>query len=232
MEDHGMERLLHRLGYAMEWMRDEVRGAARFADEPVTNVRETLGELVDELGDAGDGGVPGLARAALPMAATAIGGWLAGRVLQPRRVHVPRAVLAGLIGTVVYDLVTRLDDQLSGRRFDTVRPLGEAITGNEELQGVAGWTAHYAAGIGLAIVYARFVYGRLPAPGIVQGAAFGAADAVTVQWGGVLPLLSRLVPDAKLPGGYAGLAANPELSARSLARHLAFGAALGTVYRS
>lgn len=229
-----MQRWLHGMGYALEWMRDEIQGAARFAADAAepADLRETFAELVEELREAPERpSARGLADAALPLAASAAGGWLASRLLRPREVHLPRAVVAGLVGTLLYDLVAQLDRRVSGREFDTIRPLGEALTDREELQGIAGWTAHYAAGVGLAVVYGRFVYGRIPAPALVQGSLFGAIDAFALQWGGVLPLLSRVVPDAGLPSGLASLGSDPELTARSLARHLAYGAALGAIYR-
>jgi hypothetical protein len=254
-----MERWLHRLGYAFEWMRDEIRGAAGLADpyddefgeyddehdsghegefdegfarRPDGGVRDSLADLVDGFGETmHPGDAQGMLRSALPLAASALGGWAVTKLLRPQAVNLPRAVLAGAIGTLLYDVVTLVDQRISGRSFDTVRPLGKALTDQEDLQSIAGWTAHYAGGIGLALVYARFVHGRLPGPALLQGAAFGAADALTVQWGGVLPLLNRLTPDAKLPAGYRGLASHPELSARSIARHALYGAALGALYR-
>jgi hypothetical protein len=228
-----MQDWLHRLGYAFEWMRDEVQGAARFAAEAAepANLRETISELAEEVREApGDGDIRGLAGGALPLAATAVGGWLASRLLRPGEVRVARAVVAGVAGTLAHDVVARIGARAAGREYSAARPLGAAITDREELQDVAGWAAHYAAGIGLAIVYGRYLHGRIPAPGAVQGALFGAADAVTVRWGGVLPLLGRLLPDAALPGGYASLADDDGLSAQSLARHVAFGAVVGAIY--
>lgn len=219
-----MERWLERLGYAVQYVSNTVLAATG----------DAAGEIVEEAGDAADDlGIHAAAPlgGAAGMVASAAGGWLATRLLGAREISLGRAVLAGVIGTVLYDAVSATDQRLSERKFDTIPPIGEAVTDDEDLQRWIGWAAHYAAGVGLAILYARHLYGRLPLPPVAQGAAFGLLDAATLSWGGIYPLLNRAIPGIELPPGYAGLATDPELTARSALRHLAFGVSVGLVYR-
>lgn len=227
----GVHEWIYRLGSAVERLRDVVeRAADQSADGPHRGraaLDEELDPFVDDRSaDSEPELIPGMPAAAAGLAALA-----AARLLQPREVNWTRAIAAGLIGTLVYDVVMQVDQRLLGRKFDTIAPLGAAVTENEALQPAAAYAAHYTAGVGLALLYARYVYGRAPVPGVLQGMAFGAADAVALNWGGLVPVLARAVPTAELPPSFSALAASSTLSAQSLARHLAYGAALGLVYR-
>lgn len=229
---------LERIGYTAQWISDAAQSmteaTAGMVPEPEHWDEIDGEEIADALGGLDDWDEDPDADAALSgsaaMLATGASAWLANRLLQPRKVNWPRAVLAGVVGTLLYDVGMLIDQRVTGRRFDTIGPLGAAISDDPEVQQWAGWVAHYAAGIGLSVFYARYVYGRVPLPGAVQGAAFGAADAALLQWGGLLPVLSQAAPHVRLPAGYAGLAHEPELGAQSLFRHLAYGVGVGMVY--
>lgn len=219
-----MDQWLERLGFAAQWLVDTARSAAEAAGEGA-------GDLAQDAEDAMEDGLDALPFSASPaMLAGAAAPWLASRLLHPAEVRWRRAVVAGVVGTLLYDATMLLDQRLTGRKFDTIQPLGEALTDNPDLQPWAGWVAHYAAGVGLAVFYARYAHERLPGPSVARGAVFGVLDAVTLTWGGVLPLLSRFAPGARIPPGYAGLAYSPTLTAQSLLRHTAYGIGLGLVY--
>lgn len=219
-----MERWLERLGYAVQHVTNTVLAATGEAAETMA---EGAGEVADEL-ELDEAAPLGGAAGVL---ASAAGGWLATRMLGARDISLGRAVLAGVIGTVLYDAVSATDRRLAERKFDTIPPIGEAMTDDEDLQRWIDWAAHYAAGVGLAILYAKYVYGRLPLHPVAQGAAFGLVDAAAVSYGGIYPLLNRAVPGIALPPGYTGLATDPDLTARSALRHLAYGVGLGLVYQ-
>lgn len=229
-----MDRWMERLGYVVQIATDALAAAAGTAADQGAELAEDFADEIPD-GDALEEALGGLADG-LPVsglagvAATAAAGWLGSRVLGAREVRWGRAVLAGVIGTMLYDIMMLADQRLLQRNFDTIRPLGEALTDNEELQPWLAWAAHYAAGVGLAVVYARYLRGRLPGPPVAQGVAFGLLDAATLAWGGVYPLLSRAVPGVRIPPGYAGLAHAPTPGAQSLLRHAAYGAGVGMVY--
>lgn len=219
-----MDRWLERLGFAAQWMVETARSAAVAASE-------SAGDLADEAEEAVESGLEGLP---FELSPALLGGlaipWLAGRVFRPAEVSWPRAVAAGVAGTLLYDAVMVLDQRVSGRKFDTISPLGEALTDDPDLQPWAGWVAHYAAGVGLAALYARYLDERLPGPAVARGALFGVMDAATLAWGGLLPLLARAVPGVPVPPRYAGLAHTPTMTAQSLLRHTAYGIGVGLVY--
>lgn len=226
-----MERWLQRLGYAAQWLGDTLQTAAHAA-------AEQTGELAEDLTDAVRDGaeemeeharsLPDLGEAGGLLAATA-GGWLATRLLAEQEVRWGRAVFAGVIGTLVYDATMLLDQRLLGRNFDTIRPLGAAFSDDPDTQRWAGWAAHYAAGVGLALFYARYL-SRLPGPPALKGAAFGLADVATLTWGGLYPLLNQVAPHIRVPPGYAGLAHAPAFTAQSALRHVAYGAGMASAY--
>lgn len=220
-----LERWLHRLGYASAWIEDMLAAAREAAQEHAHQAAELVGKWTDELGDEIE--EHDLEASAGSTAATAAAGMIAAQLLRPRPVNWPRAVLAGTIGTLLYDAETIVESRLAARKFGTT-PAGRSAEWDDALPGIV---ARYAAGIGMASFYARYLYGRLPGPPLVQGLTFGALESAARGWGGALTLLSRLSPEVRLPSGYTAIARGTETPLQALRRHLAFGIGLGMVYR-
>lgn len=218
-----MEHWLSRIGYGLEWLGGSLRQAVESAADTLAHGAEEVEDAITPDGDASP------LQAAAALLSGGAGAWIAGRFLRPAEVAWSRAVLAGVIGTLLYDATMAVDQRVLGRKFDTILPLGEAVTDDPDLQPWVAWTAHYAAGVGLALFYARFLHERIPGPRVVRGAAFGIVDAATLQWGGLLPLLAHTT-SVPLPTGYRGLAAAPEFTIQSLLRHAAYGIGVGLVY--
>jgi hypothetical protein len=217
-----MDRWLYRLGYILEWVNDSARSAA----ETLAEEAAPLAGAVDDRLDLDDLGVEAPALALGNLAAA----WAAARFLPAGEVNWRRAALAGVAGTLLYDLAMTIDERLLEGRADTIGPLGAALTDDPEMQRWAGWAVHYAAGVGLAAFYARYLYHRIPGPPVARGAAFGLLDGATGTWGGLLPLLGRVAPDlAATP--FSSLAHPGRPTARTLARSLAYGIGVGLVYR-
>lgn len=229
VEKTGLNDLLYKAGFWAERLANITAAASGQAAEAAEDAADEMDDAEDDVFDAlGEHAPEGLTAFAGTLAA----GWIAKRLLEPREVNWPRAVLAGIVGTLLYDLEMAVDQRLFGRKFGTIQPLGEAVADDEETAAVLGYAGHYAAGVGLAALYARYLYGRLPGTPLTQGAFFGALDAATLNWGGVMPMLSRVSPAVKLPLGYAGLSRDPEITAQTLLRHLAYGVGVGLVYRA
>jgi hypothetical protein len=214
-----MERWLERLGYASQWVADTLREAS-------AGVQERGEQLRDEA----DEQLPALSPQLLATAAGAAGTLLASRLLRAERVHWPRAVAAGVVGTLLYDAVAAVDQRLLGRKLDATSEAASHLTDDPEAQRWAAVAARYAAGVGLAVFYARYVHHRVPGPPALRGALFGGLDATTLKWGGLMPLLSRAMPEADLPAGLSALSDDPALGASTLARHVAWGVGVGAVY--
>lgn len=225
-----MDRWLERIGYAAQWLSDTARAAAATASESAAHFAGGASDLADGVEEAAGDAMEELPMAAPALLASTAGAWMAARLLRPEEVRWSRAILAGIVGTLLYDAEMLLDQRVLGRKFDTIGPLGEALTDDPSLQRWAGWAAHYAAGVGLAVVYARYLHHRLPGPVPLRGAAFGVLDATTLAWGGLLPVLSRVVPDVPIPPGYAGLAHARAITAQSLLRHTAYGVGVAVTY--
>src|SRR3972149_9238031 len=113
-----------------------------------------------------------------------------------------RAVLAGLVGTVVFDLIGFL---MTGQWWDIPALLGDKLG-----LGIGGGVvAHYANGVILAVIYA----GAAPllwGPPWIRALTYITAETVFGVWLFMLPLLGL---------GVAGLAASPLLPVITLARH-------------
>jgi hypothetical protein len=127
----------------------------------------------------------------------------------------------------LYDAETVVESRVRLRKFGTSKGEASPLQG-----GVRVHFARYAAGIGMAGFYARYLYGRLPGPPLVQGMTYAMLEFGTQRWGGPGALLQRVAPELRIAPGYTAPAAitGEPLHSRAL-RHVAFGLALGLVYR-
>jgi hypothetical protein len=222
-----MERLFERLGYASQWLSDTLQERMSAAAESGEDLRGEAADLLDDAGDRlPDEVPPEMIRAA----AGAAGAWVAARYLRRERIRWSRAVIAGVAGTLLYDLLERVDRRRSGAMPRDPQELRDLLT--DEVRST-DWTevgARYGAGVALAIFYAGYLHRRLPGPAPLRGAIFGALDAAALQWGGILPLLQHLHPDLELPAGIGALSGTGATDPLATARHVAFGTAVATVY--
>ncbi len=115
------------------------------------------------------------------------------------------AILAGIIGTILFDLVGLL---LTGNWWDIPGILG-AKTGLGLAYGVGG---HYGNGILLAILFAG-LEPSLWGPKWLRPIIFVTAEMIALVWLFMLPLLGA---------GVAGLDASPMMPLITFLRHLAY----------
>jgi hypothetical protein len=137
-------------------------------------------------------------------------GWLISRLIRPRPVNWPRAVLAGVAGTALAEIM----DSLSQRGTDRPALFPPSV---EDLP-------RYAAGVATAAAYAAQIYPRLPGSPLTRGLIFGTVEATVADSGGALGLLQRVAPQLRLPLGSLATYSIPQ---RSAAASLAFGLGLG-----
>jgi hypothetical protein len=212
MED-AFERLVHRLGYLAARAGDMAREVTAHAGDLEEDVEERLGSLdAEDITRVGAWG------------AGAVGSLVMARLLRPRSIDWQRAALAGVLATVAYDAVAWIDERLGARESGSEMP---ERSGREQLTRLV---ARYGAGVGLAMVYAKFIHGRIPGPRVLGGVAFGVADGAAGAAGGLLPLAHRLSPSVPLPFEARGLTPAAQVTLRTLVRHAVFGATLGAVY--
>jgi len=115
------------------------------------------------------------------------------------------AILAGIIGTILFDLVGLL---LTGNWWDIPGLLG-AKTGLGLAYGIGG---HYGNGILLSILYAGLAP-SLWGPKWLRPIIFVTAEMIALVWLFMLPLLGA---------GVAGLDASPMMPVITFLRHLAY----------
>lgn len=120
-----------------------------------------------------------------------------------------KSILAGLIGTVLFDLLGLI---LTGEWWDLPTLLGTKL-GVGLVGGVFG---HYTNGAAIAVIYAA-MRPSLFGPNWFRGVSFITAQTVLGVWLFMFPLLGA---------GIAGFEANPLLPAISLSRHLLYAVPL------
>lgn len=148
-------------------------------------------------------------------ALAAAGAWLLSRFLRPHEVSWTRVVFAGIAATALADLVGRTEERSSetdGLPF---------ARDPEELM------ARFGAGVAIAAGYAALLYPRLPGPPLLKGLGFGALEILAAPRGGLMAMAAA-APGVKFP--LQALAVPVDEDAGPLS-HLAFGLALGMLYR-
>jgi len=115
------------------------------------------------------------------------------------------AILAGILGTLLFDLVGLL---ITGTWWDIPGILG-AKTGLGLAYGVAG---HYSNGVLLAILFAG-IAPSLWGPKWLRPLLFVVGETVTLVWLFMLPLLGA---------GVAGIDMDPMMPIITLVRHLVY----------
>lgn len=202
-----------RLGEAIGGIEAQVRGAAAHDSEPFT---------ADDPG-AAPRGAPGaeppmseqdVSEAARRAAMTAGAAWLASRLLRPKPIRWPRVIVAGAVASLLADLVGRYQDDA---------PAGEL----SYAENPAELFGRVSAGIAIAAGYASIVYPRLPGSPLLRGLAFGALEIAAAPRGGLVRLAAQ-APGVRFPLQTMALPVDEDASP---AAHLAFGLALGLLYR-
>lgn len=122
-----------------------------------------------------------------------------------KTIHWKNAILAGILGTILFDLAGLL---LTGNWWDIPGTLG-AKTGLGLAYGVIG---HYSNGVLLAILFAG-IAPSLWGPKWLRPIIFVTGEMIALVWLFMLPLLGA---------GVAGLDASPMMPVITFLRHLAY----------
>ena len=133
-----------------------------------------------------------------------------------------RLVIAGLVGTLAFYIVSFIDMEITGIPLDISVVLGQLVLGESESATIIGNIFHMANGIGLTLFFGyvfmpisrKILKGRIWLHGII----FGVIVTTTTVWFGMLPALGA---------GIAGLNIAPEVPAMTMSRHLVFGVVIG-----
>ena len=145
-----------------------------------------------------------------------------------------KAVLAGILGAIVWEAALRLLALAGLPLFDVVRALGTLAfaNGSAAQWWPVGMAAHAAVGAIWAITYAYFFWARFDWPPALQGLAFAALPAALATMVVVpqfeLMHLEQEVVKLDWPMLLAGL--EPRVLAGVLIGHLIFGLTVGALY--
>jgi hypothetical protein len=96
-------------------------------------------------------------------------------VMQP---SITRVLAAGVLGTLVMTVVGVYVAPLMG-----MPPMNPADLLASQMGGVEvlGWIGHLMIGVVVAVIFAKLLFGRLPGPGVLQGALFSIAPWLMAQ---------------------------------------------------
>jgi len=152
-----------------------------------------------------------------------------------RRVAFGKAIVAGAIGALAWEVAARVLIILGIPLFDLVRTLGTMVLGDVTvwLWWPMGMALHATVGAIWAVFYAYFFWSTFDWPPSLQGLAFSLGPA-TLAGLVMVPQMSfmhRLIIEGKLPptgvfavklgwGGPAGI----------ILGHLVYGAVMGSLY--
>jgi len=137
-------------------------------------------------------------------------------------VAVVRAVGAGVVGTGMMTALWLVEPSIGlpkiavGHILSTFMSVSVA---HLQVGNVGGWIAHFAFGVLLALLYARFVAPRLPGAPEVRGALYGT----------LLFIAAQLVFMPLVGGGFFARG-DIQLLAGSLLGHLVYGVVVGWIY--
>ena len=204
-----------RLGEAIGGLESQVRGTPG----------EDAGELRSADDDAPAAGAPAadrgdamsdedMAEAARRAAVTTAIAMLASRLLRPKPIRWPRVILAGAAGSLLADMVGRMQDDARGPELSYAANPAELL-------------GRVSAGVAVAAGYASILYPRLPGSPLLRGLVFGALEIAAAPRGGLVRLAAQ-APGLRFPLQTLALPVDEDASPSA---HLAFGLALGLLYR-
>ena len=136
--------------------------------------------------------------------------------------NIPRAAAAGTIATGVLTALWLIEPSIGLPKIAVGQILSTVMSvsvGNLNVGAAGGWAVHLLVGIGFALIYAAFLYDRLPGHTLTRGAMYGA----------MIFLLAQIAFMPLVGGGFFS-SGDVELLLGSLIGHVAYGVVLGWIY--
>ena len=134
------------------------------------------------------------------------------------RTNIGKAVIAGLIGTLVMTILLFMAPLMGMPPM----PIGKMLAGFMGIPEALGWLAHFMIGTILALIYVFVFVSRLKGKGFVRGAVYGL-----FPW-----FVAQIMVNPMMGAGiFAANTSSPFLMVMgSLIGHLVYGAVVGSVY--
>ena len=149
-----------------------------------------------------------------------------------RRVNFKKAIVAGTLGALAWEVVIRLLSWLGLPLFDLVNVLGTMIFGSESLVWqwwIAGIFMHALVGSIWAVFYAYFFWSAFESPPPVQGILFSLFPAVLAGLI-MIPQMDFMIEDARARYGFFAIRLGWGGSLAVIIGHLIYGAVMGIFY--
>jgi hypothetical protein len=133
-----------------------------------------------------------------------------------------RAIWAGIVGTILFNIVMYIDIAVTGIPADIPTLLGSKLVGEGSGALFVGHLVHVLNGIVLAIIFAALLPHMPGKNNVVKGVLFAVAELIGGVWLFMLPIMGA---------GFMGLGMAGAIPVITLLRHLAYGVGIGLVYR-
>lgn len=137
-----------------------------------------------------------------------------------------KTIIAGILGTIAFDIAMYVDIEITGVPLNIVELLGNLVVGQSEDVQLVGHMIHFLNGISLALL---FRYVALPIskkikklPIVIYAIIFSLIENIIAVWFVMLPILGA---------GIAGINIAPEVSLMTISRHAVFGIVVGIILR-
>lgn len=138
-----------------------------------------------------------------------------------------RAIFAGLVAGTAYLATTWADSKLSSHPFNDLKLVGQVFTTRSPFWIAQGVVVHFSFGLALSLLYASWAYSRLPGPGWFKGLLYLQLENTLLY-----PIAFFLDPiHAGVRSGQLPRLLNRKTFQGQVLRHVAFGLALGALYR-
>ncbi|MCZ8516314.1 hypothetical protein O9H85_28770 [Paenibacillus filicis] len=133
-----------------------------------------------------------------------------------------RAILAGVVGTILFNIVMYIDIAVTGVPADIPALLGTKLIGEGSGALFVGHLVHLLNGIVLAIIFFAMSPHMPGRNNIIKGVLFAIAELIAGVWLFMLPIMGA---------GIMGLGLAKAIPVITLLRHLAYGIGIGLIYR-
>jgi hypothetical protein len=143
------------------------------------------------------------------------------------KVDTGRAVIAGLAAGTAYLASMWADNKLSSQRFNDLKLVGQVFNTKSPAWLIQGLLVHYGFSIAVALLYASWGVRHIPGPWWLRGVLFLQLENAILYPGSAL-----IMPiHAGMKSGQVPSLLERKVIQGQLLRHVAFGLALGALYR-
>ena len=150
-------------------------------------------------------------------------------MMAEEKMNVPCALVAGLAAGTSYLACAWLDSKLSSHPFNDLKLVGQLFTTKSPAWQIQGISGHYGFSMVMSLAYAAWFYRRLPGPGWQKGFTFLQIENAVLYAAALAVGFDKF--HAGIKRGKLPPLGNLKTFNGQVVRHIAFGIALGALYR-